>query len=197
MKTNALVFESVERIVETGVSAAAIAVIRLFVAGLKRREVVGAQHHVLRRGNDRFAGRWRKNVVARQHQHPSLGLRFNRQRHMDSHLVTVEVSVECRTDEGVELDGTAIHQFGFEGLNAETVQRWSTVQHDRVTIDHLLQNLHHLIIGTLDEFLCRLDVVNDVLTDQAVNHERLEQLDRHLLGQAALMHLQLRTNHDH
>ena len=30
-----------------------------------------------------------------------------------------------------------------------------------------------------------------------MNHERLEQLDRHLLGQTALVHLQLRTHHDH
>ncbi len=32
--------------------------------------------------------------------------------------------------------------------------------------------------------------------DQALHHERLEQLQRHLLGQAALVQLQLRADHD-
>ena len=66
-----------------------------------------------------------------------------------------------------------------------------------MTVDHLLQHLHHFIVGPLDQLLGRLDVVDDVLADQAVDHEGLEQLDRHLLGQTALVHLQLRTHHDH
>jgi hypothetical protein len=32
--------------------------------------------------------------------------------------------------------------------------------------------------------------------DQALHHERLEQLERHLLGQAALVQLELRADHD-
>ena len=66
-----------------------------------------------------------------------------------------------------------------------------------MTFDHLLKHLHHLIVGALNQLLGGLDVVDNVLADQAMDHERLEQLDRHLLGQAALVHLQLRTHHDH
>ena len=116
---------------------------------------------------------------------------------MNSHLVTVEVGVERRADERVELDGTTIHQFGLKSLNTESVQGRCSVEHDRMPLDHLLKDLHHLVIRTLDELLGGLDVVNDVLTDQTMDHERLEQLDRHLLRQAALMHLQFRTHHNH
>ena len=77
------------------------------------------------------------------------------------------------------------------------MQGRSSVQQDRVTFDHLLKHLHHLIVGALNQLLGGLDVVDDVLADQAMDHERLEQLDRHLLGQAALVHLQLGAHHDH
>ena len=197
MQTDPVVFKGVDDILQTRERAAAIAEVGLGDTGLQRRQVVGAEHHVLRRGDDRLTGRRRQDVVAGQHQHAGLGLRLDGQGHVNGHLVTVKVSVEGWADEGVQLNGTAIHQLGFEGLNAETVQGWSTVQQDRVTVDHLLQHLHHFIVGPLNQLLGRLDVVNDVLADQAVDHEGLEQLDRHLLGQTALVHLQLRTHHDH
>ena len=116
---------------------------------------------------------------------------------MHGHLVAVEVGVEGGADQGVQLDGTSIHQFRLEGLDPQTVQGRGPVEQDRVPLDHLLQHLHDLIVGALNQLLGRLDVVHDVLADQAMDHERLEQLDRHLLGQAALMHLQLGTHHDH
>src|SRR4030095_11236769 len=47
-----------------------------------------------------------------------------------------------------------------------------------------------------DHPLGRLDVLRVVQVDQALHHERLEQLQRHLLGQAALVQLQLRADHD-
>ena len=89
----------------------------------------------------------------------------------------------------MQLDRPAIDQLRFEGLNPQTVQGWGPVQQDGVTFDHLLKHLHHLVVGALDQLLRRLDVVDDVLADQAMDHERLEQLDGHLLGQAALVHL--------
>ena len=197
MQTDPVVFEGVDDILQTRERAAAIAEVGLGDTGLKRRQVVGAEHHVLRRGDDRLACGGRQDVVAGQHQHACFGLSLDGQRHVNGHLVTVKVSVEGWTDQWVQLNGAAIHQLGFEGLDAETVQGWSTVQQDRVTVDHLLQHLHHFIVGPLDQLLGRLDVVDDVLADQAVDHEGLEQLNRHLLGQTALVHLQLRTHHDH
>ena len=116
---------------------------------------------------------------------------------MHSHLVAIKVGVEGWADQGVQLDGTTIHQLGFKGLNSETVQRGSAVQQNGVSLDHLLQHLHHLVVGLLDELLSRLDVVHNVLTDQTVNHEGLEELNGHLLRQTALMHFQLGSHHNH
>ena len=59
-------------------------------------------------------------------------LRFHRQRHVNGHLVTVEVGVEGRANERVQLDGLAFDQDGLKGLDAQTVQRRRTVQHHRV-----------------------------------------------------------------
>jgi len=116
---------------------------------------------------------------------------------VNGHLVTVEVGVEGRANQGVQLDGPTIDKLGLEGLDAETVQGGSPVEQDRVTFDHLLKHLHHLIIGALNQLFGGLDVVDDVLPDQAMDHEGLEQLDRHLLGQSALVHLELGAHHDH
>ena len=44
--------------------------------------------------------------------------------------------------------------------------------------------------------LARLDVLRVAQVDQALHHERLEQLQRHPLGQAALVQLELRADDD-
>ena len=48
----------------------------------------------------------------------------------------------------------------------------------------------------LDDALGALDVVGEALLDELAHDERLEQLERHLLGQAALVQLELRADHD-
>jgi hypothetical protein len=47
---------------------------------------------------------------------------------VDSHLVTIEVSVERCTDEGVKLDRFTLDELWLEGLDTQTVQRWRTVE---------------------------------------------------------------------
>src|SRR5690606_12966647 len=48
----------------------------------------------------------------------------------------------------------------------------------------------------LDHTLGALDVLRVVEVDEALHDERLEQLERHRLGQAALVQLQLRADDD-
>src|SRR6185503_6584416 len=48
----------------------------------------------------------------------------------------------------------------------------------------------------LDDALRALDVVGESLLDELAHDERLEQLERHLLGQPALVELELRSDHD-
>jgi hypothetical protein len=48
-----------------------------------------------------------KDVVGRHHEHARFHLRLERQRHVHGHLVAVEVGVERRADERVQLDRLA------------------------------------------------------------------------------------------
>ena len=57
---------------------------------------------------------------------------FVRERDVDRHLVAVEVGVEGRADERVDLDRLALDQHRLEGLDAEPVERRRAVQQDRV-----------------------------------------------------------------
>src|SRR5690606_10321907 len=54
----------------------------------------------------------------------------------------------------------------------------------------------HLRARTLDHALCALDVLRVAQVDKALDHERLEQLECHLLGQTALVELELRADDD-
>ena len=70
-----------------------------------------------------------------------LGLGFGGERQVDCHLVTVEVGVECRADEWVQLDGLAFNQDRPERLDTQTVQRRCTVEQHGVLVDDFFQNV--------------------------------------------------------
>ena len=129
-------------------------------------------------------------------EHARLGLRLGRQRQVHRHLVAVEVRVERLADQRVQLDRLALDQLRLEGLDAEAVQRGRPVEQHRVLGDDLLQHVPHLRAAALDHALGGLDVLRVVEVDQPLHDERLEQLQRHLLGQAALVQLELRADDD-
>lgn len=116
---------------------------------------------------------------------------------MYGHLVAVEVRVERGADERVDLDGLALDQLRLEGLDAEAVQGGRAVQQNRVLRDDLFEDVVHDRAAALDHPLGALDVLRVVQVDQALHHERLEELQRHRLRQTALVQLQLRTDDDH
>ena len=120
-------------------------------------EVVHAQHHVLRRRCDRQSARRREDVVGAEHQHVRLDLRLRRQRYVDTHLVPVEIGVERSADQGVDLDRLALDQYRLEGLNAQAVQRGSSVEQDRVVLNHAVKDVPDDGVLLLDEFLGLLD----------------------------------------
>ena len=88
-----------------------------------------------------FAGE--QDVVRGQHQRARFHLRFERQRHVHRHLVAVEVGVERRADQRMQLDRLAFDQHRLERLDAEAVQRRRAVQHHRVLADHFLEDVPH------------------------------------------------------
>src|SRR5215218_3944865 len=159
-------------------------------------EVVGAEDHVLRRRGQRSAVRRGKDVVAREHQHPRLGLGLGGQRQVDRHLVAVEVRVERVADERVDLDRLALDQHRLERLDAQAVQRRREVEQDGVLVDEILEHIPDLRDHRVDHLLGRLDVLHRLALDEARHDERLEQLERHQLGQAALVQPQRRAGHD-
>ena len=101
--------------------------------------VVQTQNDVLGRHDDGTAVGGREDVVGAHHEHAAFDLRFHGKRDVHGHLVTVEVGVEGRANERMQLDGLTFDQLGFKGLNTETVQRRSTVEHHRVFVDHLFR----------------------------------------------------------
>ncbi len=159
-------------------------------------EVVRAEDHVLGGHGDRPPGRGRKDVVGREHEDPGLGLGLRRQGQVDGHLVAVEVGVEGGAHEWVHLNGLTLDQDRLEGLDPEAVQRRRAVQQHRVLADDTLQDVPHLRAATLDHALGRLDVLSQLRVDQPLHDERLEELEGHQLGQAALVQLEVRADHD-
>ncbi len=160
------------------------------------RRVVQTQHDVLGRHDRRFAVGREQHVVRGQHQRARFQLGFQRQRHVDGHLVTVEVGVERRANQRVQLDGLAFDQDRLERLDAQTVQRGRTVQHDRVFADDFFQDVPDHRFLAFHQLLGSLDGRGQAHHLQAIEDERLEQFQGHQLGQAALVQLELRTHHD-
>ena len=76
------------------------------------------------------------------------------------------------------------------------VQRRRAVEQHGVLGDDLLEDIPHDRALTLDHALGRLDVLGVVEVDEALHDEGLEELERHLLGQTALVQLQLRADDD-
>jgi len=101
---------------------------------------------------------------------------------MHCHLVTVEVRVERRTDQGMQMDGLSLNQDRLESLNTQTVQRWRTVEHNRTIRDHLFQHLPNFRALALDQALRGLDVRGIVVFHQALDDERTVELQGHRLG---------------
>src|SRR5207244_5076828 len=99
--------------------------------------------------------------------------------------------VERRADERVDADRLAFDQHRLECLDAETMQRRGAVEQYRMLANHFLEHVPHLGTLQFDHLLGLLDGLNEAALLELVVDERLEQLERHLLRQTALMELQL------
>ena len=116
---------------------------------------------------------------------------------MHSHLVTVEVGVECGTDQRVQLNRLALDQNRFKCLDTQTMQSWCTVKHHRMLMNHFSQNIPDFRNTLLYQFLGSFDGICQTTQFQLVIDKRLEQFECHFLRQPALVQLQLRTHHDY
>jgi len=113
------------------------------------------------------------------------------------HLVAVEVGVVRGAHQRVQLDGLAFNEHRLERLDAKAMQRRRAVQHHWMLADHLFQDVPDFRAGLLDHLLGKLDGGGQALGFELAENERLEQLERHFLRQAALVQLECRTDHNH
>src|SRR6185312_9752736 len=109
----------------------------------------------------------------------------------------IEIGVEGGADQRMKLDRFAFDEGRLERLDAEAVQRRRAVEQHRMFADHFLENVPDLGTLFLDRAFRRLDRASEAVEFELGVDERLEQFERHLLGQAALMQLELGTDHDH
>ena len=93
-------------------------------------------------------------------------------------------------------NGLAFNQHRFERLNTQAVQRRGAIQHHRMFADDILEDVPYDRFLLLDHFLSLLDGRAVTLRFQLVIDERLEQFERHLLRQTALIELEFRPNDD-
>src|ERR1700722_12929511 len=115
---------------------------------------------------------------------------------MNGHLVAVEVRVERGADERVNSNRLTFDEDRFERLDAEAVQGRSAIEHHRMFANDVFENVPDDWILLLDHFLGLLDGGAVSLRFELVIDERLEELERHLLGKTALVELDFGTNDD-
>ncbi|MNM57037.1 hypothetical protein D3C81_682240 [compost metagenome] len=116
---------------------------------------------------------------------------------MNSHLVTIEVGVVCRTNQRVQLDSLTFDQNRFKCLDTQTVQGWCTVQQYRVFADNFVQDIPNDSFFALNHFLGGFDGGGQATQLQFAVDERFEQLQCHFLRQTALMQTQVWTYGDY
>ena len=160
-------------------------------------EEVEPEADVLGRRHDRLAGGRREDRRRREHHELRLHLRLDRERHVDGHLVAVEVCVERRADHRVEADRLALDEHRLERLDRKAVQRRRAVEEHGLVLRDFLKDVPDLLVVALDHLARGADRVADAELLEAADDERLEEAERHLLRDAALRELEVRTDADH
>ena len=120
-------------------------------------DVVTAQRDVLRGRDDRLAARRAEDVVRGHHQHARFHLRLDRQRHVDGHLVAVEIRVVGGANQRMNPDGFALDENRLEGLHRQPVQRRRAIEQHRVALGDFLKDVPDFRRLALDHFLGRAD----------------------------------------
>src|SRR5947209_6297528 len=104
---------------------------------------------------------------------------------MDRHLVAIEVGVERRTDERMDLNGLTFDENRLERLNTQAVKRRSTVQENRMLPDNVLENVPNDRLLALDHFTGLFDSSRMGVFLELVVNKRLKKLQGHLLWKTA------------
>src|SRR5215212_9844352 len=90
----------------------------------------------------------------------------------------------------MDLDSFTLDEHRFKRLNTKTVQSWSAIHKHRVLANHLFQNVPNDRLLPFHHLARLLDRGGVRLLLELVVNEWLEQLERHLLWQTALVEFQ-------
>jgi hypothetical protein len=100
-------------------------------------------------------------------------------------------------NQGVNLDCFAFDQYRLKSLDTEAVKRRRAIQQHRMFANDFFKDVPDNRLLPLDHFLRLFDCRCILLLLEQVVDERLEQLEGHLLRQAALMQFKLGTYYDY
>ena len=132
-----------------------------------------------------------------KHQNLCLKNSLVAQRKVNSHLVTIEVSIERCTCQWVQLNSLTFDHLRLESLDTKTVKCRSTVEHNRMTLHHILKNIPDYWLTTVNNLLSTLYSLHNTTFYELADNEWLVKLSSHQLRKTALTHLQLRTYNDY
>ncbi|MBA7675079.1 hypothetical protein ES703_83308 [subsurface metagenome] len=118
-------------------------------SGADGSQVVATKNHIQCWGYYWLTAAWQQHIVDAEHHLFSLLDRSFRQGDVNCHLVTIKISIEGSTYQGMELDGATINEHWFEGLHAKSVQGGSPVKQHWALLDNLLQYVIYLWISPL------------------------------------------------
>jgi hypothetical protein len=93
---------------------------------------------------------------------------------VNCHLVTIKVSVESSTYQGVDLDGTPINEYRLKGLEAKPVEGRGTVKQYRLLFDDLLEYVIYLRPCSFHQSSGTLNIVGKTLLYQSMDNKWLK-----------------------
>ena len=159
-------------------------------------DVVETENHVLRGDGDRSTVGRVEDVERGQHKELRLEDGSVSEWEVDSHLVAIEVGIESGCGERVELDCFALDHARLEGLNAETVKSWGSVEKNGMVLHDILEDVPNHSRLLVDDFLGRLDGLDNAALNEFADDEGFVELGSHVFGEAALMHTEFGTDDD-
>ena len=84
-------------------------------------------------------------LFGRHHEHAGFDLSFDRKRNVNGHLVTVEVGVERRANERMELNRFSFDQHRLESLNPQAVEGRRAVEQHRMPLDDFFEDVPNFL----------------------------------------------------
>ena len=115
---------------------------------------------------------------------------------MDSHLVTIEIGIECCTYKRMQLDSLTFYKDWLKSLNTKSVKCRSTVKHNRMLFNNILKYIPYFSLKSLNHLLGTLNIMCLTACYKLLHNERLEKLNCHLLRETTLIYLKFRTYND-